>query len=243
MTPEERDLISGLFAKLKAADTPNKDREAESLIQSEVARLPSAPYLLAQTVLVQEQALGGAKARIEQLESQLKQAEPAPQSTSFLGGAARSGPWGSFTSVASRQPQPAAPAMPPMMGQPPGQGTGGPWMAGQQPMMGGGGGFLRSALTTAAGVAGGALLFEGIRSMIGYSSGPFSSTVGGIPMGQPTEIVERETVNNYYGGSARPDAADAGAQPDAGGLQDTDYQTDSDDDLAGGFDSSSDDSA
>ena len=36
---------------------------------------------------------------------------------------------------------------------------------------GGGGSFLRTALTTAAGVAGGALLFQGISSMFGHSTG------------------------------------------------------------------------
>ena len=35
---------------------------------------------------------------------------------------------------------------------------------------GGGGSFLRTALTTAAGVAGGALLFQGISSMFGHST-------------------------------------------------------------------------
>ena len=46
--------------------------------------------------------------------------------------------------------------------------------------MGGGGGFLRSAAATAAGVAGGALLFEGISSMFGhnYSSGLMGGGVG-----------------------------------------------------------------
>ena len=44
-------------------------------------------------------------------------------------------------------------------------------MAQQQ---GGGGSFLRTALTTAAGVAGGALLFQGIRSLFGHGSRPLA---------------------------------------------------------------------
>jgi uncharacterized protein len=39
----------------------------------------------------------------------------------------------------------------------------------------GGGGFLRSAMATAAGVAGGALLFEGIRNLLSHDPGPFAA--------------------------------------------------------------------
>ena len=59
-------------------------------------------------------------------------------------------------------------------------------MAPQQ--AGGGGGFLRSALTTAAGVAGGALLFEGIRSMLGHNPGPFSTAAAAAPLMPPDQL-------------------------------------------------------
>jgi hypothetical protein len=39
---------------------------------------------------------------------------------------------------------------------------------------------LRSALTTAAGVAGGALLFEGIRNMFGHSTQAFASPLSDV---------------------------------------------------------------
>ena len=39
---------------------------------------------------------------------------------------------------------------------------------------GGAGGFLQGALSTAAGVAGGALLFQGIENLLGHNPGPFS---------------------------------------------------------------------
>ena len=66
--------------------------------------------------------------------------------------------------------------------------------------MGGGGGFLQGALQTAAGVAAGALAFEGVESLMhgfghaaGYGGG---QGFGGFEGGQrPTE----EVVNNYYG--------------------------------------------
>jgi hypothetical protein len=51
----------------------------------------------------------------------------------------------------------------------------------------GGGGFLQGALQTAAGVAAGALAFEGVESLMhGF---------GGMGEGRPVE----EVVNNYYG--------------------------------------------
>jgi hypothetical protein len=53
MTPDEQHLISSLFERLKKADTAPKDPEAEQLIREKVTEAPSAPYLLAQSVLVQ----------------------------------------------------------------------------------------------------------------------------------------------------------------------------------------------
>src|SRR5690242_4018597 len=96
MTPEERDLIAGLFQRLREADTAPKDREAEEFIRRLTAELPSAPYLMAQTVLVQEHALQNAQARIAELERQSAAAPPPQQqSGSFLGGLlGGGGPWG-----------------------------------------------------------------------------------------------------------------------------------------------------
>jgi uncharacterized protein len=150
MQQEERDLIGGLFDRLRPFDTQPRDPEAERLIANFMVRQPSAAYLLTQTVLVQEQALKAAQARIAELEGRTQ------QGGGFLASAPNIGPWGA---------KPAAPAVAPMAAPQP--------MA-PQPMVQGGG-FLRSALTTAAGVAGGALLFEGIRHMFE------GSTFGGIP--------------------------------------------------------------
>src|SRR5258706_7207122 len=96
MTPEERDLIAGLFARLREADTAPKDREADEFIRRVTAELPSAPYLMAQTILVQEHALQNAQARIAELERQCaegRQPAPAQQGGSFLGGLLGGGPW------------------------------------------------------------------------------------------------------------------------------------------------------
>src|SRR5476649_2930832 len=133
MQDQERDLIEGLFGRLKEYESQQRDPEAERLIAGLVTAQPGAPYLLTQTVLVQEQALKSAQARIEELEAKAKAAPPP----SFLGTAPRVGPWGAA-------PGASQPANPP---------PGGPWQQAaqqQQPQgaFGGGGGFLRSALTT-----------------------------------------------------------------------------------------------
>jgi len=60
------------------------------------------------------------------------------------------------------------------------------------------GGFLRSAMQTAAGVAAGALAFEGIESLMhgfGGPSGGYGMGGYGIGGGRPEEIIN----NNYYG--------------------------------------------
>lgn len=219
MTPQEKDLIAQLFDRLPAANEP-KDAEAGALIRDRLRERPDAPYFLAQTILIQEMALAQAQQRIQELEHQLgaTQAAASPQQpTSFLGRAFRGsapapasappagGPWGSPS---------AAPPAGPVWSQ-----TGGapaaaapmtsPGMA-PMPWGTGGGGFLRQAATTAAGVAGGALLFEGIQSLFGPHYG---NILGGMPM-QPG--ISETVINNYYDDQQAPGSD----------LQQTDYSPD-----------------
>ena len=57
MTPEERQLLSKLFDRMRAVGSAPRDREAEDFIAQAVREQPYAPYLMAQTVIVQEEAL------------------------------------------------------------------------------------------------------------------------------------------------------------------------------------------
>src|SRR5262245_31082400 len=96
MTPEERQLISDLFDRMRGYGAPEKDRDAEALIAQSVRANPNATYMLVQSVLVQEQALEASNARIQDLEDQLRAMQGAEQprgsrSGSFLGGAWSSG--------------------------------------------------------------------------------------------------------------------------------------------------------
>jgi uncharacterized protein len=202
MTPEERNLISGLFDRLRQASNQPKDAEADQLIQSKVAELPAAPYLLAQSTLVMQQALSNAQSRIAALEKQLAEAKTGTgtqqSSGSFLSGVASFFGGGQSHGQPQRAtpapppPVPTQPAQPAAYAYPPQQPPPGPGRAGA-------GGFLQGALTTAAGVAGGALLFQGIESLLGHNPGPFAGTFapsGGF-LGGDRPVENTEITNNY----------------------------------------------
>lgn len=164
MEAQERELITGLYERLRQFESQSRDAEAERLIADFVSRQPASPYLLTQTVLVQEEALKAAQARIVELESK------AP-GAGFLGSAPSLGPWGAKPAAPpSAKPTSAVPTTAPLRGA---------GMFGQQGQ-GQGGGFMRTALATAAGVAGGALLFEGIRGMMGHGQAQAAQ-----PLAQP----------------------------------------------------------
>ena len=76
MTPEERDLIAGLFERMRGMGAIDKDREAEDLIARSVRQVPDAAYMLVQSVLVQEHALQEAGGRIEELEDRVRDFSP-----------------------------------------------------------------------------------------------------------------------------------------------------------------------
>src|SRR6201995_2866127 len=69
MTPQERQLIDDLFARLAKVETAPRDPEAMSAIMQGLRVAPNAIYALVQTVLVQDEALKQAHDRIEQLEA------------------------------------------------------------------------------------------------------------------------------------------------------------------------------
>jgi uncharacterized protein len=199
MIPEEQNLISGLFDRLGQASNQPKDAEADQLIRSKLAEIPAAPYLLVQSTLVMQQALANAQSRIAALEKQVAEAKAGaasqPSGGSFLSGVASLFGGGQSHAQPQRATPPPVPQPPqPMVQQPQ------PAAYGSPPPAPRGGGFLQGALTTAAGVAGGALLFQGIESLIGHNPGPFAGAVspsGGFLGGnQPVE--NTEVINNYY---------------------------------------------
>jgi hypothetical protein len=148
MEHQDRQAIEGLFGKLAEVERRGgaRDVEADDFIRSRIAAQPAAPYFMAQTIVVQEQALDAAQARIDELERQLA-SRPAG------GGGFLSGLFG------GGQPAPRPQAVPGMPGM------AAPGMAGMAP--GRGGGFLAGAAQTAMGVAGGVLLGNVIAGAFG----------------------------------------------------------------------------
>lgn len=139
---DDRSAIEGLFDRIEdvARNSEPRDRSAEIQIQERLQQFPPAPYYMAQTILVQEEALRQARARIEELESQSQQ-----RGGGFMGGifganeprgqqpVGRQGPWGRSPDYDERPRQ--------------------------------GGGFLAGAAQTALGVTGGVLLGSAIAGM------------------------------------------------------------------------------
>jgi hypothetical protein len=209
MTPQERELIDSVFDRLAQVAGAPKDPEAERLIADRLRTLPDATYGLVQAVAVQEMTLRQAQTHIAELERRLAAAPAAASGGGFLGGAAN--PWAPAPRAASPIPQvaPQPQYAPAQTAAPPQQPAPSPW---GQPAAAGG--FLRSAATTAVGMAGGMMLAEGISSLFGGHRGGFGGGFGGgSPWGGggTPEVVENVT-NNYYGDAGTGDTGD-GATP------------------------------
>src|SRR5215472_12401211 len=230
MTPQESELVDELFNLLVQLETAQRDPEAERLIADGLRRAPHAVYALVQTVLLQDEALKRANARIEELQVQTSAAaEPEQRPASFLdsmrealGGRA---PHGSVPSVRAagpnqsqgQQPQPGYPRQMPLSG----------------------GSFLGTAASAAAGVIGGSLLLDGIRSMFGHhlggaSASPFargddkSATYADQEQDRQQDLADDDREQDR-----QQDLADEDAQQDAEqDLADEDAQQDTEQDLA-----------
>jgi hypothetical protein len=191
MNTQERSILENFLNQLAQVRGVNKDPEAERLIQQALERQPDALYLLVQRTLLLSQALEQAKARIAELEQAQVESSRGFQDPGASGwpnpDAQRSYSAPAFNRPVAPPPQypaagPGAPVYAPYGATP-----------GAPPVGGGMSGFLGQAAATAAGVAGGAFLFEGIEHLLGGHQGtPFMQSGPGA---FPTEEV---TVNNYY---------------------------------------------
>jgi hypothetical protein len=240
MSPEERRLLSDLFDRVRNAATTTRDRDAEDLIAQKLREQPYATYYLAQAVIIQDQALQGMTQRLQELEDEVQRLEAEAgsarnQSGGFLGslgsifGGGQPSPrlpardtysqregrlyddYASTNRYRDPDPQPA----PSPWGR---DGATGPWA--QPTSMSSSGGFLRGALTTAAGVAGGVLVADAVRDMFSSNMGGTNNnfTNGLFGENRPSETV----VNNFFDNDKddnKDDKADArsGGDSDSGG--------------------------
>ncbi|YCH20254.1 DUF2076 domain-containing protein [Pseudomonas sp. D1-3] len=173
MNSEEQTLIDGLFTRLQEAEHEGglRDTEAEAQIRNHLARQPAAPYYMAQALLIQEAAIKRLDQRVRELEAQAADAQRQRSggggflSGLFGGGQPANAPsqrpagWGETRFSQHANAAPVAPA----------------GMSGAAPAAQGGG-FMRGALQTAAGVAGGVMVADLLTSMFHHN--------------QPQEIVE-----------------------------------------------------
>jgi len=162
MTPQERELVTELFDRLATLENAPRDAEAERAIIEGLRRAPNAAYSLVQTALVQDEALKRADARIRALEAQLGE-DAAPQAGGFLDNMREA-------LLGRREPQRGSvPSVrPPAASQEAAFAPAAAWRQGPA-----GGSFLGTAAAAAAGVIGGSLLLDGIRSMMGPHHGAF----------------------------------------------------------------------
>ncbi len=189
MTPQERQLVDDLFDRLAKVESAPRDPDAIAAMQEGLRKAPNAIYALVQTVLVQDEALKRANARIQELEQ-----AHAPEQQQSGGGFLDS----MRDTIFGKEQRGSVPNVPPPAqsrpvwnsGQvlqqsqggghydqgPYGQGGYGPGGYGQQgygqggfgaPFGGGGSSFLGTAAATAAGMVGGSLLLNSIRGMMG----------------------------------------------------------------------------
>ncbi|AJP54493.1 MULTISPECIES: DUF2076 domain-containing protein [Pseudomonas] len=233
MNSEEQTLIDGLFSRLQQAETDSapRDAQAEARIKEHMTRQPAAGYYMTQSILVQEHALKSLDAQnkqqaqqIQQLQDELqraKSAQPAPASSGgFLSSI--------FGGGGSREPQPAQSAPASSGGgwrEParPGFSQPAPQQNYQQPAPAApvGSGFLGGAMKTAAGVAGGVLLAEGISSLFHHNQQPQVVE----------EIIEQPAPASDQGGWGNDDQKYAGNDSWGGNnsdsFADSDYSDDS----------------
>jgi hypothetical protein len=167
MTPQERDIIGGIFDRLRQAEGQPRDPQAEAFIAERIRQQPYAPYIMAQTIYMQEQALANLQQQIEDL--QHRQAQPQ-QSGGFLSSLFGGG------RPAAPPPPPAHQQAPAYQQQPMGapQGGPGPWQQqpmAQQPPQRGGMGFLGTAAAAAVGVAGGMMAANALSNAFANGAG------------------------------------------------------------------------
>lgn len=240
MNPQERAIIDGIFERLKNVANQPRDPEVDRYIADLIRQQPYAPYAMAQSVYVQEQALLNQQRQIEEMNAELerlRQNQAPAQSGGFLsslfGGGATRAPAQSVPAFGGRpgagyppqgpgqygmgqngmgQNGMGQPAMPPPGYAP----QPGPWGQPAQPRQGMG--FLGTAAAAAAGVAGGMMLGNVLSNALGGGQAhaaepqPFGG-MGQTPEAGPasqTEAAEPDYSNDMHAANYDDGGYDSG---------------------------------
>ncbi|MDL5597511.1 DUF2076 domain-containing protein [Pseudomonas kribbensis] len=240
MNSEEQTLIDGLFSRLQQAETEAAPRDAlaEARIKEHLTRQPAAGYFMTQAILVQEAAIKSLDEQNKQLTQQVQQLQAELQSAKAQSAAPASSGGGFLSSIfggssprpAPTQSAPAStggwrePAPQQNFGAPaPQQNFGAPPPGyGQQPAApAAGSSFLGGALKTAAGVAGGVMLAQGISSLFHQNQQP--QEIVEVIKEEPAQVNDQG--NNGWGDDQRMANNDSFGN-NQGGFTDTDYSDD-----------------
>ncbi|MFJ4386084.1 DUF2076 domain-containing protein [Pseudomonas sp. NPDC089408] len=237
MNTEEQTLIDGLFGRIKQAEDPSqpRDPQAQACIEQHLRQQPAAPYYMAQAILVQEAAIKRLDEQNKQLEAELQQARAQAQAAQAANNAPSNGGGGFLSSIFGSGGR-NAPAVQPQRPSAAPVASGGGWREpsapgfsqpqaqpqpgfGAAPARGGASSFLGGAMQTAAGVAGGVLLAQGISSLFNHNSQP--EEVVEVIKEEPTPASDSGGWNDQ--GGQQQVADNGGWGSDQGGYADTDY--------------------
>jgi hypothetical protein len=233
MTPQERQRVDELFDRLSGLEGQPRDPEAERAITEGLARAPHALYPLVQTVLVQDEALRMAEDRIRELGGDVE----APQEDRGFLDSVRETLLGPDPNRRSSVPSAGSRGSVWNMPQPGYRQQPGYQQQVQQPTAPdygrGGSSFLGTAAASAAGVIGGSLLFNSLRSMMGGDQAhagaqKFGGSDGTSPWGSSasdSDLAREAGLNDIGGG-----------REDRQGFFDTPQNISDDLDDDGGFD-------
>jgi uncharacterized protein len=227
MTPQERQMVDELFDRLERLETAPRDADAENALADGLKRAPHALYALVQSVLVQDEALKRADARIRELTGE--DAEVPQTRSGFLDSMRNA--------LAGRTSVPRVPSTARNSGDTYAAGNIAPAAASHS----GGGSFLGTAAASAAGMIGGAMLFNSIRSMFGHNdSSAFAAIPSSASRDDSSSELARDAGIRDVGSTAESDDKNSAGLFDNNSADDFD---DSTDDLGGDFGDFGDDSA
>jgi hypothetical protein len=247
MTDEERRIISAFVERISgaapvpqpvtspwgAAAAPQRpalppiDPEADQFIGELFARYPEARYRLTQTAFVQEAALHEATNRIQQLEWEVENARRQGQAQAAQAGGG--GMLGGLFGGRSNAPMP-----PPMPPRPQPQYPAGYNPQALAPQQGRGGmGFLGTAASAAAGVAGGMLLGNMLMSAFSGAGGAAQAAASPFETGGADASPASSPWTDPAAAAAPPADSGGWAQQDATPVDDAWSQQDASADTGG----------